>query len=323
MKIAITGANGFIGSNLTLLLATKGHEVRAIVRERAHIDLLSHHNDISPANYNQIRSIQEALSGCDAVIHNAGITRTRSHTEMLDINVGLTKRVIEAANGVPSIKKFVLMSSQAASRPSQAGEDITESDEEAPVTWYGKSKLLAEYLVKRDCKVPWTIIRPVSVYGGGDRDFLAMFKAATKGVAIKIGHRERLLNLICISELADFAEMVLDKQESDNNIFFASDGATYTQSAISSTIAGISDRQPIHIRVPEILVKAAFFCGELIPSTTGKASLLNRQKMLEIMAPNWTCSIAKARELLGWNPQPRLRENLMDTLQWYREHNWL
>jgi nucleoside-diphosphate-sugar epimerase len=45
--------------------------------------------------------------------------------------------------------------------------------------------------------------------------------------------------------------------------------------------------------------------------------------MKEIVDVTWLCSIEKAKRLLGWNPQPNLREHLSETIQWYKEHNWL
>lgn len=323
MKIAVTGANGFIGSNLTALLAAKGHEVRAVVRSGADLDLLSPQALIHPVDYSLEDSILAALDGCQAIIHNAGITRTRTHSEMLAVNAGLTHKIIQAANHIPALQRFVLFSSQAASRPSPDGEFVTESDPEAPITWYGKSKLLAERIVKRDCAKPWTIIRPVSVYGRGDRDFMAMFRAANKGIALKIGSKDRRLNLIHITELAEFTHLVLSAPTAKNQTFFASDGEVYTQSLISHAIAEVSGHRSIQITVPELIARAAFTIGSVVPPGSGKAGVLNRQKMLEIMAPNWLCSIEKARQILGWDPKPNLKDNLKDTLVWYRAHGWL
>ncbi len=323
MKIAVTGANGFIGSNLTAYLASEGQQVRAIIRPGADSSLLSSSIQICSVDYHIPDTLSQALAGCDVLIHNAGMTRSRAHLEMIEANVGLTRAMVAAANATAGLKRFVLMSSQAASRPSETGEPVSEDDPEAPLTWYGKSKLLAERVVQRDCTAPWTIIRPVSVYGGGDRDFLQMFKAARLGIALRIGKRQRMINMIHISELIDFIYTAITSREAENQVFFASDGGSYTQSEVSCTISGLTGRSSRQITIPDPLARLAFSMGEMFVPASGKAGVLNRQKMLEIMAPNWTCSIAKAKALLGWEPTPRLRENLMETYTWYREHGWL
>jgi UDP-glucose 4-epimerase len=51
--------------------------------------------------------------------------------------------------------------------------------------------------------------------------------------------------------------------------------------------------------------------------------VLNREKLQELTASNWQCSIEKAKTHLGFRPQYPLELGLRETLQWYSEHKWL
>ena len=58
-------------------------------------------------------------------------------------------------------------------------------------------------------------------------------------------------------------------------------------------------------------------------SPLGKTPVLNREKLHELTAVNWQCSIEKAKTHLGFSPQYALKQGLRETLQWYRLNKWL
>jgi nucleoside-diphosphate-sugar epimerase len=60
-----------------------------------------------------------------------------------------------------------------------------------------------------------------------------------------------------------------------------------------------------------------------ITKVTGKPALISRGKIEEIRQPNWLCDIAKARDLLGFEPHIFLAQGAQLTLNWYRKANWL
>jgi nucleoside-diphosphate-sugar epimerase len=50
---------------------------------------------------------------------------------------------------------------------------------------------------------------------------------------------------------------------------------------------------------------------------------LNREKLNELTALNWHCSIEKAKRELGFTPAYDLDEGLQETLAWYKHNNWI
>jgi len=322
MKIAITGANGFLGSRLAFRLSDANTQTIAILREGANLQLLRSDAVIRVVDYSQPDSLLNVVQDCDVLIHNAGKVRTLTLEEMLEANLGITRRVVDAVNQ-SKLKHFIYISSQAASAPSPNGEAIDEDYPSAPVNWYGKSKLWAEKMIHKSCKVPYTILRPVPVYGEGDKDFLALFKAADKGLCLGMGSDQQLINMIHVDQLCYLIKLCLCNPVAYGETFFASDGQSYTQREISDAIAKAVGRKSIHIRVPKLLANTVFVGGELWQNVSGKTGLINRQKYLELTAPHWNCTCAKAVRLLGWKPSGDLQDLLDKTCLWYRRYGWL
>jgi len=321
MKIAITGANGFIGSNILRYYQDLGHETVAIIRNTA--TLPASGTIIREVDYSSVDSIRSALAGVDVLIHNAGKTKALNLEDMLAANVGITQRVVAAVNATEHPIHLILISSQAASRPSVEGTPVTEDDLPAPVTIYGKSKQRAEHLVRTQCQKPWTIIRPCSVYGPGDRDFLELFKLVKLGIVVQIGHQRREINMIHVEQLVQFISLVVQNPKAYSEIFFASDNKVYTQAQISSTIAAVMDRQIRPVVLPELVAKAAFHAADLYGRITHREMPVNREKLKEILAAGWVSDPAKAKSILGWDPQSSLQDLIKETYRWYIDSGWL
>lgn len=321
MKIAITGANGFVGSNLLRYYQDLGHETVAIIRNTATLPATG--AIIREVDYSSIDSIKAALSDVDVLIHNAGKTKALNHEDMLAANVGITQRVVAAVNASEHPIHLILISTQAASRPSVHGIPVQESDPPAPVTIYGKSKQRAEKLVQNRCIKPWTIIRPCSVYGAGDRDFLELFKLIKLGLVVQIGHEPREINMIHVRQLAEFIALTMQNPAACSQIFFASDTSVYTQAEIASIIAEVMDLQVQPLVLPEAVAILAFHAADLYGRITHREMPVNREKLKEILAPGWVSSPTKAKQLLGWNPQTSIKDLIQETYQWYIDSGWL
>lgn len=323
MKIAVTGANGFLGSKLVSRLTGSERQTVALLRPKADKSLLSPDQEIRELDYSDPISIKAAITDCDVLIHNAGKTRTLTAEEMLAANLGITSNLIDAIN-VSSIEHFIYISSQAASRPSENGEALDETVVSAPVNWYGKSKLWAERAIQARCMKPWTIVRPVPVYGEGDRDFLGLFRMAASGLSFNLGSQEQTLNMIHADQLCEFILACIETPASRNEIFFASDGQGYTQGQIMSLISAAVGKEPrLRVKLPLAMALPVFLAGEMLSNLRRKVSLVGMQKYQELSAPHWNCDVSKARRLLGWNPEPGIDRRLKETWLWYRAQGWL
>ena len=93
MRIAITGANGFVGTHLTHRLESEGHELILTSRHPRKNDERVVANDLS-----DVLSLTELFSGCKAVAHCAGINREIGNQTYQRVHVEARRNVVEAAN---------------------------------------------------------------------------------------------------------------------------------------------------------------------------------------------------------------------------------
>jgi len=323
LRIVITGANGFVGSNLTRFLMNKGHDVTALVRKTADVSLLPIKSRIVEIDYCDIESIKTGLVNQDIVIHAAALTRADNWLQMKDINVSVTERMVEAANESEHVKQLIFISSQAAAGMGDKNKPKNEEDIAKPITWYGKSKLMAEEVIKNRLLKEWTIIRPVSVYGPGDKDFLQTFKLMKNHISVSLGIRDKYISLIYIDELTQFITKCLDNPVAFHQVFFASDGSTYTHKMFSNSMQSAIHTYSLHLTIPDSVVFYVAALGELKNKLQPKSSLVNMQKFKELKGRYWTVNIEKARKLLDYNPKPNLTHYLHTTWIWYKEQGWL
>lgn len=321
MKIAITGANGFVGNTLLNHFSAAGYKAIALLRPNANIPSGAY--EIRYLDYQNPRELSLALSDLDILIHNAGKSKALNHLEIFEANVGLTRRVVEALNKHTRQIQLIYISSQAASRESVGSALISEDMPSQPLTTYGKSKYLAEKVIASNCRQPYTIVRPCPIYGAQDRDFLQLFQICKYGLNFQIGARERGLNMIHAGQLAEFIALVVNNPKAFGEILFATDGQIYTQSYISQCICRAMGKRQRRIVVPEALAKMVFNIGEIFGQFSQKPSQINKEKQREIMADAWLADPTKAKALLGWEPEPRLPELIKETYQWYLEAGWL
>jgi nucleoside-diphosphate-sugar epimerase len=176
-RALITGASGFIGSAVVTALARDGHTVRAAVR-RPHLVFPAGVEVVQHPDLTETFDWQPLLDGVNQVVHLAGIAHTRgADAAAYDrINRLATARLVTAA-AQAGVKHFVFVSSIRAQSGPAADHALTERDCPAPTDAYGASKLAAEEAV-RSSGVPFTILRPVLVYGPGVKGNLALLTRA-------------------------------------------------------------------------------------------------------------------------------------------------
>ncbi|MFZ2360597.1 MAG: NAD-dependent epimerase/dehydratase family protein [Anaerolineae bacterium] len=155
MQALVTGASGFVGANIVAALNQAGWQARVLLRptsSRAALDGLRY--EATLGDVTDARSLAEAMQGCDAVFHAAGVVAdywSQDATLTYRVNVDGTRHVVEAALSAAAPRpRLVFTSSQAALG---FGEDQTPVDENhrfnlAPAVYpYGHSKHLAEQVV--------------------------------------------------------------------------------------------------------------------------------------------------------------------------------
>jgi len=207
-KVLVTGANGFIGSNLLKALAVKAQPIS--LRDSGWSTALASHR---PAT----------------IIHLAGYAHARgSEEEIWRVNVDTTKSLAEEAVRC-GVERFVFISSiQAVAEKTAEGESVNTNTSAAPQGAYGKSKLEAEQFLlglSMESRMEVVIIRPPLVYGAGVKaNFRNLLQMVDKGIPLPLAALDsNQRSFVGVSNLIDLILLCLEHPAAANQTFHVSD----------------------------------------------------------------------------------------------------
>ena len=199
-KILITGASGFIGSHLVSQLLKDGvplKNLRLFILPGESLENLPKKDfDILWGDIRDKAAVKKAVKDVDVIYHLAARIGFdgKTHDDYFEINVDGTQNLLDAVKK-NNIKKFVSFSSVAVlGLPAYVGDmkKLNENSKENYGDFYGESKWEGEKVVKKAYEkygIPYSIIRPTSVYGPGDKkNILPLYKAVKKGYFFFIGN---------------------------------------------------------------------------------------------------------------------------------------
>jgi nucleoside-diphosphate-sugar epimerase len=115
----------------------------------------------------------------------------------------------------------------------------------------------------------------------------------------------------------------LHEQQSGEGRYFAACEQDPTYAELGRLIAKSAGHRVLVIPALMPLVYAAAAAAEAVSQFRQEATPLNFDKAREIAAGSWLCSAQAARNELGFDVAAPLIERLRQTVQWYRQHNWL
>ncbi|WP_347156850.1 NAD-dependent epimerase/dehydratase family protein [Pontibacter chitinilyticus] len=327
-KVLITGASGFVGYHLVEAALQAGLEVHAAVRPSSEVAQLAPFpvKYVYP-DFSDVAELQKLLQEHEYqyIIHTAGVTKAKTALAYVTVNAGYTKNLALAAVAVqPRLKKFVFISSLAALGPIAYTDTapIQEDSRAQPVTDYGRSKLLAEEYLTEIPELPLVVLRPTAVYGPREKDIFLLLKTLNSGLDPYIGSKMQRLSFVYVKDLAKVAVQALTTVESQGS-YNVSDGNSYDRYALADITKRLLDKKAIRVHVPLSLVKMLAKVMEAAYARSAVAPVLNKNKLHELTAENWNCSIERLRQDLGYTPEYDLEKGLAQTLQWYKENKWL
>jgi len=322
----VTGANGFIGSHLVHSLLEQGIHVRCLVRTTSNLRWLQNESvEYVYGELTDISSLHKAVEKIDVVFHLAGKTKAKDKAGFFSANVQGTENLLKAASQVnPHISRFVYVSSIAAAGPGQKERPLQEEDIPKPVTIYGKSKLEGERKVWefRD-KIPVTIVRPPVVFGPRDVDVLRFFQIIAKGILPRLGWKDRYAGFVYVEDLVKGLFLTAFHPAAVGQLYYLATVGVFSWEAFGQCIAKVLSRRVVPMPIP-LWGLVLFMLGEEIRMRISHhESILNLQKLPEYRNRFWTCSIEKAKQELGFQPEWTMESAIKKTVQWYKEFGYL
>lgn len=298
--IVITGASGFVGTNLSSFLQ----------QNRCTISALSLKNKNWKTDF---------LKSADAIIHLAGKAHDTSNISNPDdyylVNRDLTIEVFDAFLN-STIENFFYFSSVKAAADTVDGI-LTENQSPSPVAPYGKSKLEAEkyilsHILPQGKKV--YIIRPCMIHGPGNKGNLnLLYKIVEKGLPWPLASFKNKRSFLGIDNLNYLIKEMLMHSDLDSGIYnFADDEVLSTNELILCINQALGKRAKFW-SVPKNWVEKMAGLGDKLRFPLNSERL---QKMTE----SYVVSNQKIKLALGIEKLPlTAEEGLLKTIKSFKK----
>ena len=334
-RILITGANGFVGSNLTKVLSRESSfEVFAMVRPKAPVDFLRDFQnkpdseekwfELVEANLLSEESMFNACKGMDVVIHLAGfVSDWGERKRYWQLNVGGTQNVLAAATKA-KVSRVLFLSSLTVHGLKGHKYDNENTPRNIKRFPYGESKKIGEDLVfdwgEKNPNSDSAIIRPgFIIYGPYDENsFIRALDFIASGKFAFINGGRRLISYVYVENLC-YGIMQLVKAQEIKGAYNILDGNTTWRNWVGFWEKA-NNKKVIKFSVPYIFV---------VPIT---ALLVGFYKLFKIkkdppltfyristMRRDLAYVNTRITSEIGYDPPVKMEDGIQKTLEFYYE----
>ena len=271
MNIVILGATGFVGSHLVPHLAGAGHRVVAISRSGRRLPGWTDAVEARAADVATGAGLDEALAGADAVVHLVAIPRESKGRRFEQVNVGGTRRAVEAAERI-GIRRFVHLSVMG-----------VVDDPKLGYLW---SKWRGEQAV-RASSLDWVALRPSLMFGEGD-GFFNLVKTTLRywspGIVAMPGRGDARFQPLAVDDLAIAVERSLTDADRARSVYELGgpDWLSYRQ--IVDEVMRVTGMRRLTLPIPIPLISAlTSITDRILP-----AFPVSHDQISSLQRPNYT-----------------------------------
>jgi len=316
-KVLVTGADGFIGSHLTEALVRAGKDVRAFVQYNSFNSYgwLDHCNadtkgkfEVFSGDVRDPYGVRTALKGCDAVVHLAALIAIpysyHSPNTYVDTNIKGTLNVVQAARDLGTAK--VVHTSTSEVYGTAKFVPMTEEHPLQGQSPYSASKIGADQIAMSfhmSFATPVAIVRPFNTYGPRQSaravipTIITQIASGKRKIALGALHPTRDFNFV-----TDTVAGFLAALDSDRSVGEIINIGSNFEISIGDTAQTIAD-----------------LMGETVDLVTEDQRLRPEKSEVQRLC----ASNAKAREILGWQPEyggsEGFRRGLSNTIAWFTD----
>jgi nucleoside-diphosphate-sugar epimerase len=194
---------------------------------------------------------------------------------------------------------------------------LKEESECEPITFYGKTKLHAEQLIKRH-NVPWVIVRAPVIYGPHQPAVLNRFflDAFNKRKIYIVGNGDNLRSLCFIDNLVEGLVLLANKADVDGKTYILSDNLPYTFNEIIKTGSKVIQQRVDVVHLPSFLgdISWKIYClmGNVFDLCFVELYAIKKMQLQE------GCDITRARKEIGYSPGVTLEAGIESTIDWLK-----
>ena len=310
MRIAITGASGFIGRNLVKKLIDKGESPELITRKPYYNEYKLKISNIDFSKDNQ--TFEGTLNKVECVIHLAATqNQVRNYSSsnidsLFKVNCNATLNFARYAHK-KGVKRFVFISSiKVNGETNDANTPFEENVKSSPQDPYALSKYKAELgllKIAKETGLEVVIIRSPVVYGKDSKGNISkLIKYISWGIPLPLDEVFNKRSFISLENLIDFILLIINKEKSTaaaNQVFLICDEKNISTTELIKILGKINNVKPRLFYCNRKILKLIFYL-------IGKSQIYERLFCNSIIKSN------KAFKLLGWKPKFSIKDQFFD-----------
>ncbi len=323
MKVFITGANGFVGSNLCRHFLARGWEVHGMVRTTSDLHFLEGlevrlvFGDLADAGSFAVPD------GVDYIIHAAAITSDTAGEETCRRNILMSAVNLAAqVEGMAQPPKRLVVISTALTL-GFAAADISEAHPGRPADFlaYTRSKIEAErFFLSRwkEGRLPVVVLRPGDSFGPYDRVTSArVLRSRERGVPLIVGRGRNRFGYCYSGNLSQAVELALLKAGVEGNAYTVTNGEVPTWRAFFTALQdGLGRAQRVYIPEWTAFALAGVMAGfkRIRPRYEPTLTYYRVKRVVT----ETTYDISRTVADLGYRPDDDWERQVEEILVWYR-----
>ncbi len=307
-KVFITGATGFVGSNLARRCLEKGAEVFINLRTTSDPwrirDMLRDINAV-PVDITEYEKLRDALKNIHpgVIFHTAaygGSAEQKTPEKIIETNITGTVNLVRSCRDI-SVR--LMVNTGSSSEYGIKNSAMHESSLLEPVTEYGVSKAAATLFSRSYAaaySLPIVTLRLFSPYGQYEqksRLVPSVILAALQKTNPRISSRRFVRDFIYIEDVLDAYESALSLRNPSGEIYNIGSGRQHS--------------------VGEVVDNIIKILGNEVTYETGTPQAWKNEPAF------WQADIQKAKSELHWEPEYSLERGLAATVDWFRAHKGL
>jgi len=294
MKALVTGAAGFVGTNLCRYLGKNGISFRRSVRRHDG----ANGETVVVGDIDENTDWSQALEGVEVVVHLAArvhIMRERASDPLVEfrkVNVFAALNLAQQA-AEAGVRRFVYLSTIKVNGEETGEQPFRADDPPAPQDSYGMSKMEAEeglFRIGRRTGMEVVIIRPPLVYGkGAGGNFSRLVGLVKKGWFLPFALIKNKRSLVGMENLCSLITLCLTHPAAANRVWLVSDGEDVSTPQLVKLIARSCG-------VPARIFPAPVWMLRFLAKMTGKGAEMSR------LIGDLQVDSSQTRSLLQWQP---------------------
>jgi len=321
-RVLITGANGFIGSNLCKYFLERSYEVYGLVRESSNLHFLENlpvrlvRGDLASPESIQLPD------RIDYVIHAASVAAEKARKRMAlrniyEATVNLV-RVLRERGIVP--RRFIFISTNLVL--GYKGANISEANPGSVKKsfWYIRAKEMSEEFLReqlRENGFPAIILRPAGVYGPNDRTVsMLVLHGIEKGAPVIVGHGNWILSFCYVENLCLACLLACQMKGENGKAYTVANGTDTTwRQLFTIFMQRLGRRQRMYTPVSLAYIVAFFMqlLHAVVPAFEAKVNFYR----IHLITTNTSYDISETVRDLGYHPDEDTERQVNSIVDWY------